>query len=90
MKINDVFDQITYTHPNLDSNFGGKITSFKALFFLVLSSFIVKIGCLAASNKENLDVSRTNEGLPKMYKNNINIYRWIIYVKNLHILKIIN
>lgn len=55
-----------YTHPNLDSNVGGKITSFNALLFFVLNSFIVKIGCLAASNNENLDVSRTNEGLPKI------------------------
>lgn len=69
-----MFEQTTYTHPNLDSNVGGKITSFNALVFFVLSSFIVKIGCLAASNKENLDVSRTNEGLPKMYKNNTNLY----------------
>lgn len=53
------------TYPNLDSNFGGKITSFNALLFLVLISFKVKIGCLAASNNENLDVSLTNEGLPK-------------------------
>lgn len=55
---------INKTYPNLDSNFGGKITSFNALLFLVPSSFNVKIGCLAASNKENLEVSRTNEGLP--------------------------
>lgn len=56
------------TYPNLDSNFGGKITSFKALLFLVFISLKVKIGCLAASNSENLDVSLTNEGLPKVRK----------------------
>lgn len=53
-----------YTYPNLDSNFGGKITSFKALLFFVFNSFNVKIGCLKSSNNENLDVSRTNEGFP--------------------------
>lgn len=64
MKVYYNHNRFKYTYPNLDSNFGGKITSFNALLFLDLSSLNVKIGCLAVSNSENLDVSRTNEGLP--------------------------
>lgn len=49
---------------NRSSNAGSKTTPESASVSLFLSFFSASMGCLRVSKNENLDVSRTKDGLP--------------------------